>query len=377
MASGFLLASTLPAQGPAGREADALDQARRLAEVAAQRVESDVRAALREAERLSISHPEEALAQLKRVLAQVEDDTALSEKRRETLKRLLKDRIRVTAATIDEPFSRGSENRASTTALAASLREGIKRWQKQGNGPAAQTTADRTNATANRVAENRQLQNDRERRGTDVLREVDKTALLPKSDFELPRDWKTRTQNRKGSNELPLTAKERAILQALDSTISVSFKNSRFEDVIEYLQTVTGLPIIVPKAGLEEVGAAYDTPVTLQVKGVTVRSLLRKILGDIGLTYVIRAEAIQAVTPQQARDMQVVRVHYIGDLLVGGELSRMLQAAQLINLITSTVDPQSWEVNGGPGKIFYDERRRSLIIKQSTELQPVLAGGLR
>ena len=72
-----------------------------------------------------------------------------------------------------------------------------------------------------------------------------------------------------------------------------------------------------------------------------------------------------------------MRVHYIGDLLFGGELARQVQAAQLISLITGTIDPQSWEVNGGPGKIFYDDLRRSLVIKQSVELQPVLSAGLR
>jgi hypothetical protein len=237
--------------------------------------------------------------------------------------------------------------------------------------------ADRTNATANRVIENRQLQSERERRTTDALRAVDKTALVPRSDFELPKDWKTRIQNRKGSNDVPLTAKEKAILRALDAPLSVSFKNSRFEDVIDYLHTVTGLPIIMDKMALEEAGVTYDTPVTLQVKGVTARSLLRKILGDLGLAYVIKEETVQVVTAQQAREMLVVRITYVGDLLFGGELARRIQAAQLISLITSTMDPQSWEVNGGQGKILYDDLRRSLVIKQSAELQPVRSGGLR
>jgi hypothetical protein len=377
LASTCLSTAALPAQETAGRAADTLDQVQRTLAVAAQKLESDVRAALREAERLAASRPDEAIVQLQRALAQVEDSTALSEKRRETLMRLLKDRIRVTAAR--DSFSGGSKNRPdlSTQESILQLREGIKRWQKGGNGSATQTAADRTSATANRVTENRQLQNERERRGIDALREVDKTASVPKSDYELPRDGKIRTQNRKGSNDVPLTAKERLILQTLDSTLSVAFKNSRFEDVIDYLQTITRLPIIVNKVALEEVGASYDTPITLQVKGVTVRSLLRKILGDVGLTYVIRGEAIQVVTPQQAREMLVVRVYYIGDLVVGNELSRALQAAQLMNLITSTIDPQSWALNGGPGRIFYDDLRRALVIKQSTELQPVLAGGLR
>src|SRR5262249_23306067 len=156
---------------------------------------------------------------LKRALAQVEDDTALSEKRRETLKRLLKDRIRVTAATAEDAARETKEQAAKEARAADSraeaeqrwtsqerilqIREGIRKWQKEANNPAAQTAAERTNATANRVAENRQLQSERERRANEVLREVDKTALAPKNDFELPRDWKARTRNRRGSNDVP------------------------------------------------------------------------------------------------------------------------------------------------------------------------------
>jgi hypothetical protein len=242
---------------------------------------------------------------------------------------------------------------------------------------AAQTAAERTNAAANHLAQDRQLQSERAQRSNDALRSVDQTAVVPKSDFELPKNWKARTQKRRGSNDVPLTAKERKILRTLDSTLSVAFRNSRFEDVIQYLQTATGLPIIVLKSAMEDAAVTYDTPVTLQVKNVSVRSILRKILGDLGLAYVIKDEAVQVVTPQQAREMMVVRVHYIGDLLFGGELARRIQAAQLIQLITSTIDPQSWEVHGGQGKIYYDDLRRSLVIKQNAELQPVLSGHSR
>jgi hypothetical protein len=390
---GLFSAATLFAQGPVGRDTDLLDQARRLQEVAAQKVESEVRAALRETERLIISHPAKAAERLKSLLGRVEDDPVLSEKLRETLQRLLRDRIRVAAAA-SQDAARQSEQLVNKQARAADfgpdveqrltsqdrilqLREGIKKWRKEASTSAAQTAADRTNTTANRIAENRQLQTERERRTNDVLRAVDRTALLPKSDFELPRGWKARTQNRKGLNDVPLTTKERVILRTLDSTLSVAFRNSRFEDVIDYLQTVTGLRIIVVKTALEEASVTYDSPVTLQVNGVTVRSLLRKVLGDLGLAYVIKDEAIQVVTAQQTRETLVIRVHYIGELLGGDELTRRIQAAQLIDLITQTIDPQSWATHGGPGKILYDDLRRALVIKQSAELQPVLAGGLR
>src|SRR5262249_24515025 len=161
------------------------------------------------------------------------------------------------------------------------LRDEIHKWQKE-NSPAAQAT-EQTKSLNKQLADNRQLRQEREQRTNGVLRDVDRSGLPPKSDYELPKDWKTRTQDRKRNSEVPLTVKEKAILRTLDSTISVRFRNSRFEDVIEYLHTTLGLPILVDKNALEAAGVTYETGITLEVKAVTVRSLLRRLLGDLGL----------------------------------------------------------------------------------------------
>jgi len=123
---------------------------------------------------------------------------------------------------------------------------------------------------------------------------------------------------------------------------------------------------------MEEVGVTYDSPVSVNVKGVTARFVLRKILGDLGLTFVIKDEVIEVMTPKKAQDMMVVRTYYVGDLV-----ANRWQAAQIIDLIQSTIDPESWKANGGAGTIAYHPLTRSLVIKQSAEFHGVLSGGLR
>src|SRR5260370_15756309 len=59
-------------------------------------MEADVRAALTEAQRLTSGDPALALEKLRGALFKLEDDTALTSKRKEMLIRVLKDRIRVT-----------------------------------------------------------------------------------------------------------------------------------------------------------------------------------------------------------------------------------------------------------------------------------------
>ena len=52
------------------------------------------------------------------------------------------------------------------------------------------------------------------------------------------------------------------------------------------------------------------------------------------------------------------------------------EAAMLIDLIQSTVDPQSWQANGGAATIAYHPLTRSLVIKQTAEFHGKLSGML-
>src|SRR5262249_26966626 len=159
----------------------------------------------------------------------------------------------------------------------------------------------------------RQSQQDLQRATIGALTQVDKTHMLPKGDIEFPKDWKARPP-RRSSDEVPMTAKEVKLLRALNSTISLQFSNQRLQDVIEYIQDRTGQSIILDKTSLEDAGVTYDTPVSLSLKGVTLRTALQKLLRDQGLTYVIKDEAIQVVTPTQAGQMLRTQIYYVGDL---------------------------------------------------------------
>src|SRR5262245_65933179 len=98
---GFTLSAAL--LGPAaalaqnaGKDSDdLLEQVRRSQAVAAQRLESKVRNALVDAEKLSAKDTPGALSLLNDALALLESDAVLKDSRRESLRRVLKDRIRV------------------------------------------------------------------------------------------------------------------------------------------------------------------------------------------------------------------------------------------------------------------------------------------
>lgn len=70
--------------------------------------------------------------------------------------------------------------------------------------------------------------------------------------------------------------------------------------------------------------------------------------------------------------MMRTQIYYVGELV-----TNIYQAAALIDLIESTVAPESWKRNGGTGTIVFDPARQALIIKQRSEFHPVLSSVLR
>jgi hypothetical protein len=389
---------------------DPLDRQRRLLEVQSQKIEADVRSALREATNLASTEPALAVEKLRTLESKLEDDTTLTAKRKETLIRVIKDRIRVTESTgrseekSDPPARPPQSNQKKTDkeeiqkSLDAirSLRKDGKMeeanrsakelLQKYPDSLAAQNAA-RTAQAAETLANLRGVRNDREQRLSSVSRDIDRSSTPSSGDVEFPKDFRERTKNR--GSAPALTAKEKAIIKALDTPITASFKDSRFQDVIDYLSTLIGQPILLDNAALEEAKITYETPITVKVKGVTVRTLLRKILGDFGLAYMIKEQTIQVTSALKARETMITRSYNIGDIVDTGALDSIrfgnqgIQAAQIvqnvnaiIDLIQTSVDPESWKKNGGNGTIVFNPGSMSLVIRNSAEVHSMLGSGL-
>src|SRR5207249_7587445 len=100
-----------------------------------------------------------------------------------------------------------------------------------------------------------------------------------------------------------LTKEEKTILKALNSTLSVDFDDKKFKEVIDYLQDKTGMAILIDQGSMKETMLEYNDPVSLKVSKTTVRTILRKILQDRGLTYVIKENSLLVVSTAKAREM--------------------------------------------------------------------------
>jgi hypothetical protein len=397
-----------PAQG--GK--DVLDEARRRDQVAEQKAESDFRAALVEMNKLENANPARAADRLKKMLGILEDDTVLPAAKREAWKRVLKDRIRVCEAqadhkgkddadkvvrdvkhedrrVLDEKKERDDEAKKKDFKDAANLMkdgrfdEARKITDKYPDSPAAAATRYMSSIASAKNA-NEARKREKEGRILGAFDEVEKSAMpmIGEIEFPSPEKWKEITKARTKSQA---TEKEKAILKALDSPVTIMFEGSTFEAAIDYLQTLSGVTIIVDKATLDRAGINYDTPVNVKKMRVSLRTALRKVLSEYGLTYIVEKETIHVLTNDDAKNKMTVRTYYLGDIAgatdftFGAAFSRLQMAqnvASLIQTIVGTVEPDSWQVNNpeAKGTIMFDPVHLTLIIKQSAEVHYMLGG---
>jgi hypothetical protein len=131
--------------------------------------------------------------------------------------------------------------------------------------------------------------------------------------------WEELTQRRKKFAAVDLKevgpAEERITTQ-LDETTTIEFVETPLSDVVEYLKDLHKIEIQLDTRALEDAGAGSDTPITKNLKGISLRSALRLMLGGLDLTYMIKDEVLLITTPEKASAEMVTKVYPVADLVL-------------------------------------------------------------
>ena len=93
---------------------------------------------------------------------------------------------------------------------------------------------------------------------------------------------------------------ERKIEAVLNSLTELEFTDTPLTDVVDYLKDKHQIEIQLDKKAMEEAAIDTGTAVTCNIKGTTLRSALRLILREQGLTYVIANEVLYITTTEAA-----------------------------------------------------------------------------
>ncbi|HEV3340101.1 MAG TPA: hypothetical protein VG125_07080 [Pirellulales bacterium] len=145
------------------------------------------------------------------------------------------------------------------------------------------------------------------------------TADEPPILYPDPEVWQLLTERRKKYKAVDLTQhgpNEAKILSALDDKTDLDFAEQPLTDVIEYLQTRHEINIQLDQKALSDAGVGSDTPISRNIKGITLRSALKLLLAELDLTYVIKNEVLMITSKTEAENLLSMRVYPVADLVI-------------------------------------------------------------
>ncbi|MFB3890626.1 MAG: STN domain-containing protein [Phycisphaerae bacterium] len=188
-------------------------------------------------------------------------------------------------------------------------------------------------------------------------------------------------------------ADEAARLKLLKKVPEIDFNNLEFSNVIQFFRDVSHANFHPNWAALQVANVTKDTPISLQLKDVTVECALRQVLLDLSTTtrlgYVIDGGVVDISTKDDLARHTVNRIYPVKDIIArmmdmapartarqrGMDMPNLGPEEQalsdLFEAITSAVDRDSWRPTGTVGAI--QEVGGMMVITQTPENQRDIA----
>ena len=144
-----------------------------------------------------------------------------------------------------------------------------------------------------------------------------------------------------------------AIEEELAKPATLEFKETPLSDVIDYLKEQCKIEVCLDLRALTDVGIGGDTPITINLHALPLRSALNLMLRQLNLTWTVRDDVLLITTPEEDESTMTTKVYDVADLVVcqGSDGELWDDYDSLIEIITSTVLPTTWDQVGGPGSI--------------------------
>ncbi|QDT15886.1 type II secretion system protein GspD [Alienimonas californiensis] len=266
-----------------------------------------------------------------------------------------------------------------------------------------------------------------------AMTSVDEASIPFADDFEFPKNWDALTVRRGlryGETGVvgDMSTQEKMIASAMTRPVSLHFQDAPLAEVLSHLATLADINIVADPADVEAVGAGIDTPVTINVEGVQLKSALNLILEPLDLGHVISDDVLKVTNRNRMGGQLITKPYPVTDLVVaiqnfgshggtdpmaksgakanpfggglgvgnfsvpavggvapnmdlsgalvdpvtGGRIesrvegdSRRMRFDELAELIRTTVEPESWEMLGGRGSLQTSETTLALVVRQT------------
>lgn len=156
-----------------------------------------------------------------------------------------------------------------------------------------------------------------------------------------------------------ITASEQRILTAMKQPTDVDFQDETLANVMTVLAEDHQIQIIIDEEGLSAEGVTSADSISCYLRKVSLRSALNLILEQHRLATMIKDEVLVVTSRAKVSEYTVSRVYR-------SNRSWKLAGDDLINVITTTVAPHSWQEVGGPCSIVAVDG--GLIVSASSDV---------
>ncbi len=190
--------------------------------------------------------------------------------------------------------------------------------------------------------------------------------------------------------------------------VPTEFIDLPLEEVLAFLSDTSEIPIVLDKRSLAEIGISPDQPIDLAVKDLTLKQAFAVLAEQQDLSWYVVGGMIIVTTHEEAERELEIRLYPVRDLVWHGlnirdpalrtqlwqltrtspdglikplgrtdlkktDLPQMPDFDNLVQTITSTLQPSSWEELGGPGSITNYPLCDCLVVQQTREVHEKLA----
>ncbi len=161
----------------------------------------------------------------------------------------------------------------------------------------------------------------------------------------------------------------------LQKRVNLDFLKMPLPVVREYLQDLTGLPVWLDERALEDNAIPLDFPVTFRQQDISLRAALNAMLRPHDLDWYIRGEVLAITTHDVPYYETEVRIYPVADL--ARHRNGLYDASELIDLLRTTVRPEMWAEQGGPGEVEQTPDGKILVMAQSFAVHEEFAALLK
>lgn len=219
---------------------------------------------------------------------------------------------------------------------------------------------------ARRNASNDDLRDRKERGVWQSLDDVEQSLVIPEKInagivYPDAKGWNDLTKRRSkyGRDNRIRTEEELRIEKSLNREVSLHFENAPLREVIKHLVAIAGVNVVLDDLGLEDAGITTDTPVTINVDGIRLKSALNLLLDPLRLGYTIKDEVLKITSHARRRDDLIVTTYSVADLV--------------INLANT---PQPMGSLGSPGSVIQNPQR-GMAVSYGGQMNVAPLGGLQ